>query len=94
MSTSQVEDWTMQAKCRGSHDDLFADSAEQKKARVICYGCLVRNQCLAEALDNHIKFGVWGGMTERERRQLLRQRSDVTNWASVLCSNPNRVIVT
>jgi WhiB family redox-sensing transcriptional regulator len=44
----------------------------------------VRYECLAEALDNRIEWGVWGGMTERERRLLLRQRSDVTSWSSIL----------
>ena len=41
-------------------------------------------ECLAEALDNRIEWGVWGGMTERERRLLLRQRTDVVSWSSVL----------
>ena len=41
-------------------------------------------ECLAEALDNRIEWGVWGGMTERERRLLLRQRTDVRSWRSVL----------
>ena len=49
-------------------------------------GCPVRFDCLAEALDNRIEWGVWGGMTERERRQLLRQRPDVASWRSVLVS--------
>ncbi len=41
-------------------------------------------QCLADALDNGIEFGVWGGMTERERRALLRRRPDVTSWRDLL----------
>jgi WhiB family redox-sensing transcriptional regulator len=65
-------------------DGLFPDAANQKRARLICSGCPVRFECLAEALDNQIEWGVWGGMTERERRQLLRQRSDVTSWSSLL----------
>ena len=48
-------------------------------------GCPVRSECLAEALDNRIEWGVWGGMTERERRQLLRQRTDIRSWQTVLC---------
>jgi WhiB family redox-sensing transcriptional regulator len=44
----------------------------------------VRTECLAEALDNRIEFGVWGGMTERERRALLRRRPDVTSWRDLL----------
>jgi WhiB family redox-sensing transcriptional regulator len=39
---------------------------------------------LAEALDNRIEFGVWGGMTERERRALLRRRPDVDSWRELL----------
>jgi len=49
----------------------------------------VRFECLAEALDNRIEWGVWGGMTERERRLLLRQRSDVTSWRSILVGKAN-----
>jgi WhiB family redox-sensing transcriptional regulator len=44
----------------------------------------VRTECLADALDNRIEFGVWGGMTERERRALLRRRPQVTSWRRLL----------
>lgn len=67
------------------YDELFPEGADQKRARTVCFGCPVRFQCLAEALDNRIEWGVWGGMTERERRQLLRQRSDIESWSRVLC---------
>ncbi len=80
----QREDWTMRAKCRGMEDALFPDASDQKRARLLCSGCPVRFECLAEALDNRIEWGVWGGMTERERRLLLRQRTDVTSWSSIL----------
>lgn len=79
------EDWTVLAKCRGMEDALFPEAADQKRARLLCSGCPVRSECLAEALDNRIEWGVWGGMTERERRLLLRQRTDVVSWNSVLC---------
>ena len=84
MTAVHHDDWTTRAKCRGMEDNLFPDAANQKRARLICSGCPVRFECLAEALDNQIEWGVWGGMTERERRQLLRQRSDVTSWSSLL----------
>ncbi len=74
----------MQAKCRGMEDGLFPDASDQKRARAICGGCPVRNECLAEALDNRIEWGVWGGLTERERRQLLRKRTDVRSWKAML----------
>lgn len=47
-------------------------------------GCFVRTECLADALDNRIEFGIWGGMTERERRALLRRRPHVTSWRVLL----------
>jgi len=78
-------DWTAQAACRTSDPDaLFVQGAAQNRAKVICAGCQVRTECLADALDNKVEFGVWGGMTERERRALLRQRPNVTSWARLL----------
>ena len=47
-------------------------------------GASVRTECLADALDNQVEFGVWGGMTERERRALLRRRPNVTSWRRLL----------
>ena len=78
------QDWTSFAKCRGTKDDMFGDAHDQKRARLLCVGCPVRFECLAEALDSRIEWGVWGGMTERERRSLLRQRADISSWTSAL----------
>jgi WhiB family redox-sensing transcriptional regulator len=80
----QRDDWTMRAKCRGMEDALFPEASDQKRARLLCSGCPVRFECLSEALDNRIEWGIWGGMTERERRLLLRQRPDVTSWSALL----------
>lgn len=76
--------WTLRAKCRGQGDDMFGESQHQKRARAVCASCPVRAECLAEALNHRIEWGVWGGLTERERRQLLRQRPDIGNWRDVL----------
>ncbi|MFV0430216.1 MAG: WhiB family transcriptional regulator [Arachnia sp.] len=84
MSLAEVDEWTLQAKCRDMADALFPDGKDQKRARSVCLGCPVRSQCLAEALDNRIEWGVWGGMTERERRHLLRTRPDIESWREVL----------
>ncbi|MGL5809839.1 MAG: WhiB family transcriptional regulator [Nocardioides sp.] len=79
-----VEDWVKAAACRGAQpDQLFVKGAEQNKAKVVCGRCPVRTECLAEALDNEIEWGVWGGMTERERRALLR-RNPSASWRRVL----------
>ena len=78
-------DWTSQAACRGTDpDSLFVQGAAQNRAKAICMGCPVRTECLADALDNRVEFGVWGGMTERERRALLRRRPNVTSWHRLL----------
>jgi WhiB family transcriptional regulator, redox-sensing transcriptional regulator len=80
-----VTDWFAQGACRDDDPDkLFVQGAAQNRAKQICSGCPVRVECLADALDNRIEFGVWGGMTERERRALLRRRPEVTSWASLL----------
>jgi len=80
-----IDDWSAQAACRATDPDaLFVQGAAQNRAKALCLGCPVRTECLADALDNRIEFGVWGGMTERERRALLRQRPSVTSWRLLL----------
>ena len=80
-----VEDWTIAAACRPMDpDELFVQGASQNRAKAICAACPVRTECLADALDNRVEFGVWGGMTERERRALLRRHPDVRSWRKVL----------
>ncbi|SFW58603.1 WhiB family transcriptional regulator [Amycolatopsis australiensis] len=84
METNQSS-WRINASCRDADPDgLFVRGAEQNRAKAVCMGCPVRTECLAEALDGRINFGVWGGMTERERRALLRRRPDVVSWADLL----------
>jgi WhiB family redox-sensing transcriptional regulator len=79
-----IADWPSLAACRsGDPDALFVQGAEQNVAKRICRGCPVRYECLADALDNRIEFGVWGGMTERERRALLRRHANVVSWRRV-----------
>ena len=82
---SWVEDWTIVAACRGTDpDELFVPGAAQNRVKTVCAACPVRTECLADALDNRVEFGVWGGMTERERRALLRRRPEVGSWRKVL----------
>jgi WhiB family redox-sensing transcriptional regulator len=73
--------WASKARCRSTDpEELFVRGAAQKKAAVICRHCPVITECAAEALDNQVEFGVWGGMTERERRALLKQHPEVVSW--------------
>ena len=80
-SPETLHDWTTSAACNAADpDELFVTGAAQNRAKTVCQGCPVRTECLADALDNGVEFGVWGGMTERERRALLRRRPDVRSW--------------
>ncbi|MEU5692415.1 WhiB family transcriptional regulator [Actinosynnema sp. NPDC020468] len=80
-----TQDWWVLASCRDEDEErLFVRGAEQRRAKLVCLGCPVRTECLAEALDNRIEYGVWGGMTERERRALRRRRPDVRSWRELL----------
>jgi WhiB family transcriptional regulator, redox-sensing transcriptional regulator len=87
-SVGWVEDWTELAKCRTAEPDaLFVKGAAQQNAKLLCRGCPVIAECLADALDNQTEFGVWGGMTERERRALLKRRPDVRSWKALFIAH-------
>lgn len=91
MTTTRVtplpQEWTAAAACRDlDPDELFVTGAAQNKAKLVCRACPVRAECLADALDNRVEFGVWGGMTERERRALLKRRPEVSSWSALLSS--------
>lgn len=79
------EEWEERAACRATDpDELFIEGAGQNRAKAVCSGCPVRTECLASALDGRIEHGIWGGMTERERRALLRRRPTVVSWRRLL----------
>lgn len=85
--------WAARAACaRIDPDQLFGKGAEQRDARSICFGCAVRMDCLAEALDSESSFGVWGGLTERERRALLRRYPEVRDWRAWLRQGDEEVV--
>ncbi|MFZ4584680.1 MAG: WhiB family transcriptional regulator [Acidimicrobiia bacterium] len=69
--------WQERANCYGVDPDLFFPErgASTREAKSVCGGCEVRIECLEYALDNGEKFGIWGGLSERERRRLRRQRA-------------------
>jgi WhiB family transcriptional regulator, redox-sensing transcriptional regulator len=79
--------WVSKASCLSADpEDLFVRGKAQAKATVICRHCPVAVECLAEALDNHVEFGVWGGMTERQRRALLKQHPEVVSWSEFIAA--------
>lgn len=69
--------WQRLANCLGVDPDLFFPErgASTREAKEVCKGCVVRNECLDYALANGEKFGIWGGMSERERRRVRRARA-------------------
>ena len=72
-----TDNWQDLANCLGVDPDLFFPErgASTKEAKEVCRGCVVREDCLEYALANGEKFGIWGGLSERERRRIRRQRA-------------------
>jgi WhiB family redox-sensing transcriptional regulator len=77
MMNGQDLAWQDLANCRGADPDLFFPErgASTRTAKGICRECSVRNECLEFAIVSSEKFGIWGGMSERERRKIRRQRA-------------------
>ncbi|HEX9123092.1 MAG TPA: WhiB family transcriptional regulator [Actinomycetota bacterium] len=77
--------WQQEAACRGADASLFfapnyferreEKLAREVKAKAFCARCPVREECLEYALRIREPHGIWGGMNEFERRQLLRDRA-------------------
>jgi WhiB family redox-sensing transcriptional regulator len=89
-----VKDWAQHGVCRKAEPDaLFVRGAAQEAAKQVCVRCPVIAECLADALDNQTKFGVWGGMTERQRRALLKRRPQVRSWRALFEADRMRLQV-
>lgn len=75
-----VHPWRSDAACAGMRADLFFPGRGESpaEAKAVCRGCPVRDACLADALEGGERFGVWGGLSERERRRRLRRRARST----------------
>ena len=84
MSAQRHEDvWQLRAACRGPHAAVFFPPprferkherlAREADAKGICLSCDVREECLEYALANDERFGIWGGLSERERRKLKKR---------------------
>lgn len=66
--------WMVDAKCLDADPEAFfpEKGGSTREAKRICAACSVRPECLEYALENDERFGIWGGMSERERRRLKR----------------------
>ena len=70
----QDEVWRLQALCAQTDPEAFfpEKGGSTRDAKRICVGCPVKGDCLDYALDRDERFGIWGGLSERERRRLRR----------------------
>jgi WhiB family redox-sensing transcriptional regulator len=69
-----VEQWQDRALCAQTDPEAFfpEKGGSTREAKKICLGCEVRSECLEYALAHDERFGIWGGLSERERRRLKR----------------------
>lgn len=74
------EEWWHSAACRDEDPELFfpvsnmGPGAQQTaRAKAVCARCPVRAECLSYALENGLDHGIFGGLTEHERRDLVRR---------------------
>ncbi|WP_137844313.1 WhiB family transcriptional regulator [Microbacterium sp. 2FI] len=67
--------WQTDALCAQTDPEAFfpEKGGSTRDAKRICTTCDVRDQCLEYALQNDERFGIWGGLSERERRKLKRR---------------------
>jgi len=66
--------WMLEAKCLDADPEAFfpEKGGSTREAKRICATCPVRSECLDHALANDERFGIWGGLSERERRRAKR----------------------
>ncbi len=67
--------WQERALCAETDPEAFfpEKGGSTREAKKICTGCEVKLECLEYALGNDERFGIWGGLSERERRRLRRR---------------------
>nr|WP_231973878.1 MULTISPECIES: WhiB family transcriptional regulator [unclassified Mycobacterium] len=69
-----ADQWQDRALCAQTDPEAFfpEKGGSTREAKKICLGCEVRHECLEYALEHDERFGIWGGLSERERRRLKR----------------------
>jgi WhiB family redox-sensing transcriptional regulator len=85
--------WLLEAACGGADSDLFFpdDSrSEAREAKQLCAGCPVQPDCLEYSLAAGEEFGVWGGLTEKERHNIPRANRSRNNNARSRTPGPGR----
>lgn len=71
----EEEGWQDRALCAQTDPEAFfpEKGGSTREAKKICTGCEVKSECLEYALANDERFGIWGGLSERERRRIKRE---------------------
>jgi WhiB family transcriptional regulator, redox-sensing transcriptional regulator len=67
--------WMDQARCAETDPESFfpEKGGSTRQAKVVCQGCEVRAECAAYAMAHDERFGIWGGLSEMDRRRIRRQ---------------------
>ena len=91
--------WQDRAACKGMDPTLFfgpehTEAVKEKRdreeaAKAVCRTCPVQQECLEHALETREAYGIWGGLTELERKALLRRRA-TANVALASSSRPSQ----
>jgi WhiB family redox-sensing transcriptional regulator len=73
------ESWRLEGLCAETDPEAFfpEKGGSTRDAKRVCAGCPVRLECLEYALGNDERFGIWGGLSERERRRVRLQRRGI-----------------
>lgn len=75
-SDSEPAGWQEKALCAQTDPEAFfpEKGGSTREAKRVCSSCEVRAECLEYALENDERFGIWGGLSERERRRMRRSK--------------------
>lgn len=82
--TIEALDWQEEAECRSYQNTLFFGEegeselerqAREDAAKAVCRSCPVIEPCLEFALETNQKYGIWGGLSDKERASLKRRRA-------------------
>lgn len=73
-----LPDWYEDALCAQTDPEAFfpEKGGSTRNAKAMCLRCDVREQCLEAAIDRDERFGIWGAMSERDRRKEKKRREE------------------
>ena len=83
-SSGLDESWRQDALCAETDPEAFfpEKGGSTREAKRVCIGCSVRMECLEFALAGDERFGIWGGLSERERRRVRLQRREAATLSA------------